>query len=92
MAGIEFPDLRAFIERLRRDGDLAVVDAPVPSDLDRETPYDQLITELAGQLGRIESPTLERAVRRCGIDTSFLRGEAWKERFADLLARIGLPR
>ena len=29
-----FPDLRAFLDRLRRDGDLAVVDAPVDARLE----------------------------------------------------------
>ena len=29
-----FPDLRAFLDRLRRDGDLAVVETPVDPDLE----------------------------------------------------------
>ncbi len=31
---MSFPDLRAFLDRLRRDGDLAVVDAPVSANLE----------------------------------------------------------
>ena len=31
---MSFPDLRTFIDRLKRDGDLAVVDAPVDADLE----------------------------------------------------------
>ena len=29
---MSFPDLRSFLDQLRRDGDLAVVDAPVDAD------------------------------------------------------------
>ncbi len=32
MAGVSFPDLRAFLERLRREGDVRVVEAPVDPD------------------------------------------------------------
>src|SRR5260370_26630375 len=34
MADASFPDLRAFVARLRRDGDLAVVDVPVAARLE----------------------------------------------------------
>ena len=34
MADATFPDLRAFLDRLRRDGDLAVVEAPVEARLE----------------------------------------------------------
>ena len=34
MADQSFPDLRAFLDQLRRDGDLAVVDAPVDARLE----------------------------------------------------------
>jgi 3-polyprenyl-4-hydroxybenzoate decarboxylase len=34
MAAPTFPDLRAFLDQLRRDGDLAVVEAPADARLE----------------------------------------------------------
>ncbi|MCB1009561.1 MAG: UbiD family decarboxylase, partial [Acidobacteria bacterium] len=34
MAAATFPDLRAFLERLRRDGDLVEIEAPVSPRLE----------------------------------------------------------
>ncbi len=43
MSDVAFPDLRAFLDRLRRDGDLAVVDAPVDARLEAPEVHRRVI-------------------------------------------------
>jgi UbiD family decarboxylase len=43
MAEPGFPDLRTFLDRLRRDGDLVVVDAPVDARLEAAEVHRRVI-------------------------------------------------
>ena len=66
---------------------VAAVRSKIPAEGEGSTPYDRLVDRLSEQLEKLESGALMRVVEEECPDVSLLRGEAWRERFADLLAR-----